>query len=284
MKTQNLIRQLADKVQNYNLKFKIFAFYIFILSFAFCILHFSFPVWAMPTPVQERVRLQENTTVQEEENRATTGGKLEEKIQQIREAVREKVRERVQEIRQGTPRGYFGEIKQIDNQEFILVTRREEIQVTAPADVKIIGKNRQNLEFKDLKAGNFCIAMGYLTENKTLEAKRIVLMLKPKPSLRVSVFGKVTDISEEEKILTVKNEKKGLTYTISASTKTTITKKGETKIEKVGFSAIEIGDRVIIVGTHKENEEKIVTAKIIHVIPGKVLGQEKPSASPTLQQ
>jgi len=284
MKTQNLIRQLADKVQNYNLKFKIFAFYIFILSFAFCIFHFSFPVWAMPTPVQERVRLQENTTVQEEENRATSGGKLEEKIQQIREAVREKVRERVQEVRQGIPRGYFGEIKQISNQEFTLATRREEIQVTVFAEAKIIDRNRQNLEFKDLKVGDFCIAMGYLTENKTLEAKRIVLIPKPKPPLRMAIFGKVTDISKEEKIFTVKNEKKGLTYTISTSGKTAITKKGETKMRKVDFSAIEIGDRVTAVGTHKENEEKIITAKIIHVIPGKTLGQEKPSPSPTPKQ
>lgn len=247
-------------------------------------MHFSSSVLALPpqvpSPVQERVRLQENTAIQRQESRATSGGELEEKIQQIREAVREKVRERVQEIRQGIPRGYFGEIKQIGDQEFTLATRQEEIQVTVSTETKIIGKNKQNLEFKDLKVGDHCITMGYLTGNKTLEAKRIVLIPRSKPPIRITAFGRVTDISQEEKVLTVKNEKRSLTYTVSINEKTVITKKVDTRIEKVDFSAIKIGDRVIVVGTHKENEEKIINAKIIHVIPGKALGQEK--TTPTL--
>jgi len=268
------------KIQNPKSKIqKPLRLFIFLFSFLVLIFNPSF-VLALPpetpSPVQERVRPQENTAVQERENWATSEGKLEEKIQKIREAVREKVREKVQEVRQGIPRAYFGEIKQISSQEFTLATRREEIQVVVGTETKIIGKNKQNLEFKDLKVGDFCIAMGYLTENKVLEAKRIVLIPKPKPPLRITIFGKVTDISEEEKVLTVKNEKGGLTYTVATSEKTVITKKGEKRIEKTDFSAIEIGNRVIVVGTHKEGEEKIITAKIIHVIPGKALGQEKP--------
>jgi len=266
MKIQNLLR-----------------LFIFLFSFLVLIINPSFVLGSppqIPSLVQERVRLQENTAVQEREKWATSEGKLEEKIQQIREAVREKVRERVEEVRQGIPRAYFGEIKQIGSQEFTLETRREEIQVKVSAETKIVGKNKQNLEFKDLKVGDYCIAMGYSTENKALEAKRIVLISKPKPPLRATIFGKVTDISEEEKVLTVKNERRGLTYTIATSEKTMITKKGETRIEKVDFSAIKIGDRVVVVGTRKENEEKIINAKIIHVIPGKALGQEKTTPTP----
>jgi len=262
---------------------KSLRFFIFIFSFLVLIINPSFVLALppqVPTHVQERVRLQENTAVQEREKWATSEGKLEEKIQQIREAVREKVRERVEETRQSTPRAYFGEIKQIGSQEFTLETRREEIRVTVSAETKIIGRNKQSLEFKDLKIGDYCIAMGYLTENKVLEAKRIVIIPKPKPPVRITAFGRVTDISSEEKILTVKNEKKGLTYTVSANEKTFITKKVGKSVQKVNFSAIAIGDRVVVVGSPSENEEKIITAKIIHVIPEKALGQEKPTPTP----
>jgi len=270
------------KIQNP--KFKIQNSIIFLFSLLVLIVSPSFVLALppqVPTAVQERVRLQENTAVQERENWATSEGKLEEKIQQIREAVKEKVKERVQEIRQGIPRAYFGEIKQIGSQEFTLQTRREEIQVTVGSETKIIGKNKQDLQFKDLKLGDYCIAMGFLNENRALEAKRIVLIPKPKPPKRIAFWGKVSDISSEEKILTVINEKKGLTYTVAVNEKTIITKKVGTSIQRANFSAIEIGDKVAVVGTPSESEEKIVTAKIIHVIPGKAIGTQKPSPSPS---
>jgi len=278
---------MRKKFQIPNFKFQILRFFIFLFSFLVLIVSPSF-VLALPpqapTAVQERVGLQENTAVQERENWATSEGKLEEKIQQIREAVKEKVREKVQEVRQGIPRAYFGEIKQVGSEEFSLENRRETIQVKVSSETKIVGQKKENLEFKDLKVGDFCIAMGYLTENAVLEAKRIVIIPKPKPPARITAFGNVSDISEEEKILTLKNEKRGLTYTILTNEKTVITKKGETKIEKVNFSAIKIGDRLIVVGTLKENEEKIITAKIIHVIPGKAMGSQKPSPFPTPEE
>jgi hypothetical protein len=284
---------MREKFQIPKSKIQTLKFVIFLFSFSALIINPSF-VLALPTqipsPIQERVRIQENIAVQERENRSTAEGKLEEKIQQIREAVREKVRERVQEVRQGVPRAYFGEIKQIGTEKFTLETRHKQIQVTVSIETKIIGKNKQSLEFKDLKVGDYCIAMGYLTETNVLEGKRIVIIPKPKPPVRITAFGRVTDISQEEKILTVKNEKGGLTYTVSINEKTVITKKIDTPIEKVDFSAIKIGDRVIVVGTRKENEEKIINAKIIHVIPGKALGKEKPtptqklSPSPTLEE
>jgi len=281
------IQNPKSKIQKQNPKFKLQNSIIFLFSLLVLIVSPSFVLALppqVPTAIQERVRLQENTAVQERENWATSEGKLEEKIQQIREAVRERVRERVQEIRQGIPRAYFGEIKQIGNQEFTLQTRREEIQVTVGEETKIIGRNKQDLQFKDLKVGDYCIAMGYLNEGRVLEAKRIVLIPKPKPPVRITTFGRVTDISEEEKVLTVRNEKRGLTYTVATNDKTMITKKGEKRIEKTDFSAIEVGDRVIVVGIRKESEEKIITAKIIHVIPGKAIGTQKPSPSPTPEE
>ena len=66
--------------------------------------------------------------------------------------------------------------------------------------------------------------------------------------------------------------------------KTTITKKTDKNVEKVGFSEIEIGDHLVAIGSMTENEEKIITAKIIHVIPGlsKPTTTPKSTASPKL--
>jgi len=119
--------------------------------------------------------------------------------------------------------------------------------------------------------------MGYLGDNGILETRRVVVVEKPKLPVREVAFGEVTDISTEEKILTIKNDKKGITYTIEVTGTTKITKKTDTKVEKAKFSDIEKGDRLVAIGTPTENEEKIITAKLIHIIPDKAVGQEKPT-------
>jgi len=260
------------KTQNPKLKTqKLLGVFVFLLGFL--ILNSS-SVRALPP--------QNPTPIQERENWATSEGKLEEKIQQIREAVKERVREKIEEVKRDVSRAYVGEITQIGESDFTLDTRRQVAQIKVTSETKIIGKNKQTLEFKELKVDNFCIAMGYPVENGILEAKRIVVISKPKPPAREVAVGRVTDISAEEKILTVKNDKKGLIYTIQVTEKTIITKKGEKGIEKVKFSTIEINDWIIAIGTPTVNEEKIITAKIIHVIPGKALEQEKPTPTQKL--
>lgn len=204
---------------------------------------------------------------------------IKEQVKEIREAVKEKVREKIEEIRLGKKMAYGGEIKEITSSIITLDTRTGNNQVKISEETVFIGKGGKNVKLEDLEIGNFCIAMGYLAENNVLEAKRIVVITKPKLIHREVAIGRVTDISSEEKILTVKNERKGITYTVSVTEKTMITKKLATRVERAKFSDIEIGDRVVAIGTVTENEEKIITAKIIHIIPS-----QKPSPSPTPEE
>jgi hypothetical protein len=207
-------------------------------------------------------------------------------VQQLREKVKEIVREKIEEVKMGQKRAFFGEISKISGSVITITNPRGERQIKVSEDTKIISKGRKEIKLENLKIGNFIIAMGYLGNNNVLEAKRIVVAEKPKLPAREVAFGKVTDISTEEKILTVKNEKKDITYTVVVTEKTIITKKGEIRIERVNFSAIEKGNRVVAIGTPSENETKLITAKIIHVIPGKAIGLEKeitptPKLTPT---
>lgn len=196
-----------------------------------------------------------------------------EEIKEIREAVKEKVREKLQEVKLGQKQAYVGKISQISEQSFTLKTLKTDREIKISDQAILVGKGGKKIEFKDLKIGMFCIAMGYVTDNNTMDARRVVVIDEPKVPNREVAVGKVTDISSEEKILTVKNERKGITYTVVANEKTVITKKGETKVEKANFSVIEIGDRIVAIGTVTENEHKLITAKIIHIIPGKAIGQ-----------
>jgi hypothetical protein len=189
-------------------------------------------------------------------------------VKEIREKVKEIVREKIEEVKKGQKRAYVGEISQISNSLITVTNPRGEKQIRVSEETKILGIGRIQIKLKDLKIGNFLIAMGYLGDEDILEARRVVVAEKPILPVREVAFGEVTDISTEEKILTVKNEKKGITYTVEVTGKTKITKKIETKIQKAKFSDIQKGDRLVAVGTPTQNEEKIITAKIIHIIPG----------------
>ena len=206
------------------------------------------------------------------------------KVQGIREAVKEKVREKLEEVQKGQKRAFVGEIKKISNSTLILTALQGEKQVTVSEETTIIDKDRKEIELDALEVGDYLIAMGYLEEADLLSAIRIVVTNELKLPDREVAFGEVTDISAEEKILTVKNQKKGTIYTVEATGTTKITKKIEGKVQEAKFADINEGDRLVAIGKATENEETIISAKIIHVIPGQAIGlteEEEPSPTPS---
>lgn len=204
-----------------------------------------------------------------------------EKVKEIREAVKEKVREEIQQTQKGQKKAFVGEITEISNSTLVLEARSGEQQAEIDDEATILNIKKSKIEFEDLEIGNYVIAMGYLGENEVLQAKRVVVTKEPKTSTRQVVVGRVTDISDDEKIITVKNEKKGVVYMVEATSKTTITQKlEEDEIEEVKFGQIEEGDWLVTIGTPTENEEKIITAKLIHLVPDK----NKPEPTPTPEE
>lgn len=203
-----------------------------------------------------------------------------EKVKEIREAVKEKVREEIQQTQKGQKKAFVGEITEISNSTLVLKTLSNEQQAEIDSEATILNIKKNKIEFEDLEIGNYVIAMGYLGENEVLQAKRVVVTKEPETPTRQVVVGRVTDISDDEKIITVKNEKKGVVYMVEATSKTTITQKlEEDEVEEVKFGQIEEGDWLITIGTPTEDEEKIITAKLIHLVPGK----NKPKPTPTAE-
>jgi len=201
------------------------------------------------------------------------------KVQEIREQAKEKV----MALRQAAKkRGFWGELTEITNSTLVIENPRGERRVKTDEDTKFfLGKTA--IDFEDLEIGNFIIAMGYLDENGTLTAKRIIsLKTPPKPATkRHAVYGNVSDISADEKILALTHPKKDVTYEVQATSKTIITKKVEGKMKKVTFADIEIDDRVVAIGTKEEENE---TKGLEKVTPTPVEEEEEAEATPTPEE
>lgn len=198
-------------------------------------------------------------------------------VQEIRDKVKEIVREKIEDTQQGQKAGFFGEISKIADRLLTLQTNQGEKQLNVATDAAII-KNGLKTTLENLETGSFAVGMGYLEDTNLLDTKRLVISKKTELPAREVAFGQVTDISSEEEILTIKNEKKNLIYTIEINNKTVITKKTDGKVTKIKFTGIVENDKLVAVGAPSENEHKIITAKIIYVLPGL---SEEDSPTPT---
>lgn len=207
------------------------------------------------------------------------------------ERIKQQVQERMEKVlstaEEGRKRALVGTLKSIANSTLTIETRDENFQAKVADDAIIINEDREEIELNDLIIGSNVIAIGYFDNQNVLDARRVVVTEKFQIPETDSVFGLVTDISQEEKILTIKHPKNQAVYMIDVGTETEITKSVEGELEEIKFSDIEENDRLVVIGELGENEEKIITAKLIHVfspltaaVPEAEEEQESPSPSP----
>jgi hypothetical protein len=186
--------------------------------------------------------------------------------QELRDKVKEIVREQIVETQKGQKMAFSGEITAIANANLKIETNQGEKTLKVATDAAIISKAGKKMKIGELIKGVFAIAMGYAEDNDILGVKRLVLIEEPKPINKDAAFGKVTDISSVEKVLTIKNEKQNLTYTVEIDDKTLINKNVNGKIQKIKFEAISKNEKIIAIGAPSENEHKIITAKMVYII------------------
>ena len=261
--------------RNYKFLFICYLFFVYFLSI------FAGQNQALPAGCLGSTVLAQTPTDSPEEAPTPEATEIDdEKIRQIRDQVREKIQEKIQEIKEkGKLRGYVGKILSLDGLEISLETRRGEREITVDEEANIIGSGRKKIDLDDLEIGDTIICMGSANSAGEMITKRIVLVPKPsKPStLRQAVFGKVDEISQDSLVLSpIHPQDQFSTLRVEKTSKTRITKKLEglpagrqDKIQEVDFSTIEVDDRLIAIGAWDEDKE-LLTAKLIHVIPGKV--------------
>jgi len=99
--------------------------------------------------------------------------------------IKEKAQERVLAIKeQAKKRAFWGKLTEINNSTFVLETPEGKKHVKTESETQFfLGK--KEIKFEELEIGNFIIALGFLSENKTLEGKRIISLEKaPPPALK----------------------------------------------------------------------------------------------------
>jgi hypothetical protein len=179
-------------------------------------------------------------------NRVILAQSTEEKIKDIREAVKEKVQET---LKARARRGLAGIVKTVTAGALTLETAKGERLI-------ILNEGTTFIKKENLKVGAYVIIIGDLNSDTSLEAKRVVVTTKPKFTVRKVVIGQVVDISAEENLLTLKNEKKNQVATIETKVTTVITKKDGDSVKKVTFKALTVGDWLVVVGTPAVSDDK----------------------------
>lgn len=179
---------------------KIFAFCLLVLSSAFCVLNSSvLAVSPTPTPsVTDKI-----TPTGILGSTAPTPTTAEDtKVKEIRDAIKEKVNEIKEKIEK---RAYVGIISQITDSTITLDNFRGKRRVRITETTSIIGTAKKEIKAKDLSLEDKVIALGIMGDNEILEAKRIIVVPKPKtvPAKRVVIFGSITTVDSKNSTITV---------------------------------------------------------------------------------
>jgi len=125
-----------------------------------------------------------------------------EKVKEIRDAIKEKVNAIKEKIEK---RAYVGIISQITDSTFTLENFRGKQRVRITEQTTIIGSNKKEIKTNELAVGDKVIALGTLSDNEILEAKRVVVVPIPKtvPAKRLIFFGKITETNVQKGTLIV---------------------------------------------------------------------------------
>lgn len=201
------------------------------------------------------------------------------------ERIKQQVEERIEKVlstaEEGQKRALVGILKSVANSTLTIEVQAGDFQAKVADDAIIVNENREEIKIDDLEIGSHIIAMGYFNSQNVLDAKRVVVTKAFQVPETESVFGLVTDISEEENVLTIKNPKNQTVYMVEVGTKTEITKRVNEEIQEIKFSDIQINDRLVVIGKPEENEEKIITARLIYVVSPLTTEVEEEQKSPS---
>lgn len=142
------------------------------------------------------------------------------KVKEIRDAIKEKVNEIKEKIEK---RAYVGIISQITDSTITLDNFRGKRRVRITETTTIIGATKKEIKAKDLSLEDKVIALGIVGDNEILEAKRVIVVPKPKtvPAKRVVIFGSITAVDSKNSTITVtptKNQDQTIEFKLEKET------------------------------------------------------------------
>jgi hypothetical protein len=200
------------------------------------------------------------------------------------EVIKQKVEERIEKVvntaEEETKQAFVGEIENIANSTLTLQTSSGQVKAKVADDATILNTDRDEINLENLEIGEKAIVMGYADDQGNLDARRVLVIKAFQIPQSEAIFGTVTDISSEEKILTVKTKDETI-YTVEMDKEVEISQTVSGEKESASFSDIEENENLIIIGQTEENAKKIITAKLIHLLPSQTEAASSEKASPS---
>ncbi len=177
----------------------------------------------------------------------------------IRDAVKDQVAKELADIKQAVAKkAYVGSISAKQDLTLTITNLKNQSRtatVTADTAIKLLGGKDGTP--KDLKVGDFVIAMGDADSSGNLATKRLLVIAQPAADKRDSAFITVTKVSAST--LTGDNSQKE-TWTVKVSSSTSFTGNSQ-------LSDIKVGAKIIAAGT--VTADKTLSAGFIHLLGAK---------------
>lgn len=183
--------------------------------------------------------------------------------------LKDKVASKVAELRKKDQKATAGIVISTGTDVFKIRTNDDtEYQIkkddTLTKVYQIIGTQKKEIQFKDVKKDAYSIVTGPLID-KTITANFVYL-----DEEFIVKTGKITEVNKTDYYIKVlSTEKDTYTLDIEASTKQQMLNVKTLEIEKVGFSKIKEGDSIhfVVKKTGKEKEKNRFAAQKILIIP-----------------
>ncbi|KKR30238.1 MAG: hypothetical protein UT61_C0010G0011 [Candidatus Woesebacteria bacterium GW2011_GWA1_39_8] len=187
----------------------------------------------------------------------------------IRQIVQEKIREALSK-----PKAYIGTITDKTDTGIQIKTAAGEIQQVAldsqnTSFVKV-DKTSKIIKFDDVGIGDFIIAMGFVTNNEILDAKRIIVTTQEKEPERVAFLGEVVEATNNG--MTLAKKVSGEEIIVTLLNTASITKESDGEQVKARYAEIDSGDILLVAGV-KDGDS--IEARSVHVV------SFAPSTTPT---
>lgn len=192
------------------------------------------------------------------------------KMDKIREEVERLVTEgqALGEEQLRVKRAYSGNVTAIDADERTVTINvdEEDKQAIVDEEATIINIARREITLADLEEGSFVIAMGYINrgESDRLDVRRLVVQETPQPLQRQAYFGRVQDVSQEEKVIALMMTGDEV-LEIIASEADIYLSEGEEKIQ-TEFSDIKEDQRLVLVGEKDGQSGQRLNAQLVYIM------------------
>lgn len=186
------------------------------------------------------------------------------------EKIKDLVASRVAELKLVDKRGFIGKVKSTSNTQIIITSNGNEQNIDIDELTKFDNANKSDFGISDIKKDDLISAIGLY--NKQTE-KLLARFIEIASNIPQNILGVVVEKNSSDYTIVVATpDGKKITVNIDSSTKTSLYEDSDT--QKSGFTKIESGERVLVVGFFdKTNKEDLNASRIVR-LPGLKVPEE----------